>query len=54
MPPVVTKDFVEWAANCPENFESRAALVGAELACVWMGASWTPSICTNRRSDRPA
>jgi PAS domain S-box-containing protein len=21
----------EWAANCPENFESRAALVGAEL-----------------------
>ena len=22
---------LEWAANCPENFESRAALVGAEL-----------------------
>jgi PAS domain S-box-containing protein len=22
----------EWARNCPENFESRAALVGAELA----------------------
>src|SRR4029450_12125873 len=25
---------VEWAANCPENFDSRAALVGAELARV--------------------
>ena len=23
---------LEWAANCPENFESRAALVGAEIA----------------------
>ena len=23
---------LEWAANCPENFDSRAALVGAELA----------------------
>jgi PAS domain S-box-containing protein len=23
---------LEWAANCPENFESRAALVGAEVA----------------------
>jgi PAS domain S-box-containing protein len=23
---------LEWAANCPENFESRAALAGAELA----------------------
>src|SRR5262249_12949743 len=22
----------EWAANCPENFEHRAALVGAEIA----------------------
>ena len=22
----------EWAANCPENFENRAALVGAEIA----------------------
>src|SRR5439155_16068965 len=22
----------EWAGNCPENFEDRAALVGAELA----------------------
>src|SRR6202042_1750386 len=21
-----------WAANCPENFENRAALVGAEIA----------------------
>jgi PAS domain S-box-containing protein len=25
---------VEWAANCPDNFDSRAALVGAELARV--------------------
>ena len=25
---------LEWAANCPENFDSRAALVGAELARV--------------------
>ncbi|HXV62279.1 MAG TPA: ATP-binding protein, partial [Vicinamibacteria bacterium] len=23
---------LEWAANCPENFESRAALAGAEIA----------------------
>src|SRR5207253_11007174 len=22
----------EWAENCPENFENRAALVGAEIA----------------------
>jgi hypothetical protein len=21
-----------WAANCPDNFENRAALVGAEIA----------------------
>jgi PAS domain S-box-containing protein len=26
------KQLVEWAENCPENFESRAALVGAEIA----------------------
>ena len=25
---------LEWAANCPDNFDSRAALVGAELARV--------------------
>jgi PAS domain S-box-containing protein len=25
---------IEWATNCPENFDSRAALVGAELARV--------------------
>ncbi|MBV8664769.1 MAG: AAA family ATPase, partial [Hyphomicrobiales bacterium] len=24
--------FAEWAENCPENFESRAAIVGAEIA----------------------
>ena len=23
---------MEWAENCPENFENRAALVGAEIA----------------------
>jgi PAS domain S-box-containing protein len=23
-----------WAENCPENFEDRAALVGAEIACI--------------------
>ena len=22
----------QWAENCPENFENRAALVGAEIA----------------------
>ena len=32
MPPVVTKDISNRAANCAENFESRAALVGAEIA----------------------
>ena len=26
------KQLVEWAENCPENFENRAALVGAEIA----------------------
>ena len=26
------KLLVEWAENCPENFETRAALVGAEIA----------------------
>jgi PAS domain S-box-containing protein len=26
------KQFEIWAANCPENFENRAALVGAEIA----------------------
>ena len=24
--------FTEWAENCPENFESRAAIIGAEIA----------------------
>jgi PAS domain S-box-containing protein len=26
------RQLVEWAQNCPENFENRAALVGAEIA----------------------
>ena len=26
------RQLVEWAENCPENFENRAALVGAEIA----------------------
>jgi hypothetical protein len=26
------KQLVEWAENCPQNFENRAALVGAEIA----------------------
>jgi PAS domain S-box-containing protein len=26
------RQLVEWAENCPENFETRAALVGAEIA----------------------
>ena len=26
------KQLVKWAENCPENFENRAALVGAEIA----------------------
>ena len=26
------KQLVEWAEHCPENFENRAALVGAEIA----------------------
>jgi len=26
------KQLVEWAENCPENFENRAALLGAEIA----------------------
>src|SRR6202030_3965192 len=26
------RQFEVWAANCPDNFENRAALVGAEIA----------------------
>src|SRR5260370_882739 len=26
------KQLTQWAENCPENFENRAALVGAEIA----------------------
>src|SRR4029434_11178894 len=26
------RQLVEWAENCPENFENRALLVGAEIA----------------------
>jgi PAS domain S-box-containing protein len=26
------KELLEWAKNCPENFENRAALLGAEIA----------------------
>src|SRR6516165_7853369 len=26
------RQFVEWVGNCPENFESRAAIIGAEIA----------------------
>jgi GAF domain-containing protein len=28
----ITKQLQVWAENCPENFENRAALVGAEIA----------------------
>ena len=30
--PVITRDFSQWAGNCPDNFECRAVLVGAEIA----------------------
>ena len=30
--PRITSSSQIWAANCPENFENRAALVGAEIA----------------------
>ena len=30
--PPTTEQLQLWAANCPENFENRAALVGAEIA----------------------
>jgi PAS domain S-box-containing protein len=26
------RQFAEWVGNCPENFESRAAIIGAEIA----------------------
>src|SRR5262249_2274579 len=29
---VCHKQLMEWAVNCPENFEHRAALIGAEIA----------------------
>ena len=41
-----------WAANCPENFENRAALVGAEIARI-EGRDVDASACTNRPSVRP-
>ncbi len=44
------RQFEKWAANCPENFENRAALVGAEIARLEVARS-TPSDCTNRPSD---
>ena len=38
---------LEWAANCPENFDSRAALVGAELAASgWARAGRRASVRT--------
>ena len=42
-----------WAANCPENFENRAALVGAEIARI-EGRDLDASASTNRPSARPA
>ncbi len=43
-----------WATHCPENFESRAALVGAEIARVSTAASSMPRSCTSRQSDQHA
>ena len=42
-----------WAANCPENFENRAALVGAEIARL-EGRELDAEVSTNRRFARPA
>ena len=42
-----------WAENCPENFENRAALVGAEIARI-EGASSKPSTFTNKPSAQRA
>ena len=42
---------LEWAANCPENFDSRAA-PSARSSPASRAANSTPSVCTTRRSDR--
>jgi predicted ATPase len=42
-----------WAENCPQNFKSRAALVGAEIAAS-KGATPTLCVCTTRPFGRPA
>ena len=43
-----------WAANCPENFENRAALVGAEIARIEGRDARCRCASTNRPSARPA
>ena len=43
-----------WAANCPENFENRAALVGAEIARIEGRDARRRCASTNRPSARPA
>ncbi len=41
-----------WAKNCPENFENRAALVGAEIARIENHEVKALSISTSRQSAR--
>jgi len=47
------KQLQTWAEHCPENFENRAALVGAEIAR-FQAARLRPSGITNKPSVRPA
>ena len=47
------RQLLVWAANYPENFEDRAALV-APRSPDWKAASSMPSASTNRPSARPA
>ena len=51
--PPITGSSQIWAENCPENFENRAALVGAEIARI-EGRELDASASTNRPSARPA
>src|SRR5258708_25168743 len=47
------KQLQVWAANCPDNFENRAALVGAEIARI-EGRELDADASTNRPSARLA
>jgi len=48
----IHKQLQRWAANCPDNFENRAALVGARDCGGSKAGSSMPNASTNRPSAR--